>query len=81
MCDFVGYSENTGSFWNSVFNNESNTIGFKMKKTIQQRQCEACKKIQDYKKARKDVEILKHKLAQAKPELIDWIELHFGRVK
>lgn len=35
----------------------------------------------DYQKKKGDIEILKRKLVQAKPELREWIEMHFGRVK
>ena len=36
---------------------------------------------QDYQKKTEAVEVLKRKLAQAKPELTEWIELHFGKVR
>ena len=48
---------------------------------IQDKQKNARKRIKEYKKAMADREILKRKLAQAKPELIEWIELRFGKVK
>ena len=48
---------------------------------LQDKQKNARKRIGEYKKAIADREILKRKLAQAKPELREWIELHFGRVK
>jgi len=38
-------------------------------------------KEQELKKLKEDIEVLKRKLAQAKPELTEWIELHFGKVR
>lgn len=46
-------------------------------------QCRVITKEQweDYKKKTEAVELLKRKLVQAKPELREWVEMHFGRVK
>lgn len=50
---------------------------------MEQEQCRVItlEQYEDYKKKTEAVEVLKRKLIQAKPELREWVEMHFGRVK
>lgn len=35
----------------------------------------------EYNKLKDDIKILKRKLARSKPELVEWIEMHFGELE